>query len=174
MNPNATNGQPTGNCVILRREPIKHSLGMLFCLSGILVMVPAAQKHGHANHYQFFVDVLVIAALALGLIVFCAVFLPSRMKLCVSDTGFAFAIAFRSFHYRWQDAARFWKTALRARDAVGFDFSESYMLDFKRRKVSGDSARQLRLIPDTYGITAQELLDLLSRWHEKNTTIIPG
>ena len=106
----------------------------------------------------FFVLVALVGAAAL---------LPGAGGLTLDREGFAVTNLFRSYRARWQDTTGF--TAVRIPPA------HQKMVMYDDAKQSGRSLAQLNVaiagrgagLPDTYGLSADDLAHLMAQWRER-------
>jgi hypothetical protein len=158
------------NKVILEPNRFKFGVFALFCAFCVLVFCSEFVKQTHAfqvNYLAVGIGVFGLAFCVLGLIILISSTFSPHMNLTLSREGMKFGYAFRSVQYRWVDIADFWESKLRHRHAVGFNFSSEYLRDSNARYKNHDDRRICRLLPDTYGMSANELKAALIDWKNR-------
>jgi hypothetical protein len=96
--------------------------------------------------------------------------LPDRAYLLLAPEGFTFRALFKSRSYRWGEIERFDTFSHRGANMVVFTLSREGMLrltesgfgKFNKAISSGDDS-----LPDTYGMSADKLAELMNQWKEK-------
>ncbi|MES2695797.1 MAG: hypothetical protein V4773_20150 [Verrucomicrobiota bacterium] len=111
---------------------------------------------------------------ALGLPIFLIQMHPKASFLTVSEDGFKFSSLFRKTHCRWSDIAVFGTYTLRQNglpvgNFVGFDFVSEYQSSSKMRAASKAMVGFEGGLPDTYGLKAEDLSQLLASYHAEWT-----
>jgi hypothetical protein len=109
----------------------------------------------------------VLIFFALVAIVAAAAMLPGAGGLTLDRDGFEVTNLFRSYRARWQDTTGF--TAVRIHSA------HQKMVVYDDAKQSGRSLAQLNVaiagrgagLPDTYGLSADDLAQLMAQWRER-------
>lgn len=95
-----------------------------------------------------------------------ASFLPGAMSLKLSPQGFTVRNWFKDESFRWTDVKEFRLITYRylgfipVRRSVGFRFSETYKRNVLR-KIAGAIVSFDRILPDNFGMKAQQLVALL-------------
>jgi hypothetical protein len=107
---------------------------------------------------------------ALGTLIFLLQLHPKASYLTISEDGFECSVLFRKSRYRWSDISKFGTYTLRQKGLpvgtfVGLDFSAEYQLSPKARAVSKAMVGFEGGLPDTYGLRADELAQLLASYH---------
>lgn len=108
----------------------------------------------------------------LGLPVFLIQLLPGSAYLTVDKEGFEFCSLFRKHRLKWSDIAEFGTYTLRQQGLavstmVGFNFAPEYARASKARAFSRALAGFEGGLPDTYGLPAGELAEILSDLHRQ-------
>jgi hypothetical protein len=113
----------------------------------------------------------VLAFFGLVAVTAAASLLPGAGKLTLDASGFEVVNLFRRFRSRWQDVGNFQPIVLprTSQKFVGYDTG-----DFAGRPVAGAVARfnvrisgRAGMLPDTYGLSADDLATLMTRWRER-------
>jgi hypothetical protein len=109
-------------------------------------------------------------ALAAGLIVFASwVLTAPRMRLRLSPSGFAYGTARRRYFFQWSDVAYFTVREFATYRHVFFVFAPGYRGDERLRAINQDFGGFDRFLPDTYGMRAEALADVLEAWRLRHT-----
>lgn len=99
----------------------------------------------------------------LGLLVFAVQLLPKSSYLHLAQDGFTFAALFGSQTVRWRDVESFSVVRIGHNDMVAWDFAPHYKRQPRGRAVSRGIAGVEAALPDTYGMKAQALANLMNR-----------
>jgi len=108
----------------------------------------------------------------LGIPVFLVQLLPNASFLTVTEEGIEFCSLFRRHKIRWSDISEFGVTTVRQQGLpvnkmVGFNYSPTYQRAAKARSVAKALAGFEGALPDTYGMRAENLAQLLTEYHRK-------
>jgi hypothetical protein len=104
----------------------------------------------------------------------CLVYIPGAAFLKLDQEGFTACYWFRETRYRWSDIAEFKVITYRYggiipyRRRVGFRYTETSGKRNLAVRIVGALARFDQALPDSYGMKAMELAQLLSRWRLGN------
>jgi len=99
-------------------------------------------------------------------VVFCVNLLPNSSYLHVTREGFKLCSMFRSRLVRWPDVGRFGVTRIGMRKMVGWDPLHTVSkLGSANQAICGYAFA----LPDTYGLKAEELAELLNRIRDSCT-----
>ncbi len=114
---------------------------------------------------------LVFGFFALCLMVFCVWMLfPNANYLRLTQDGFEMRAMFRSHFYRWRDVAAFEPVRIYGGKYVSIIFAPTYLAAPIGRDVSAALTGIQGMLPDTYGMTAEALADLLNDWRVRYRT----
>lgn len=105
---------------------------------------------------------LCVGLFGLGIPVFLAQLLPGRSYLELTKNGFTVASPFRRTTIKWQDVAGFAVATISRNQMVGWRFSKAYAGQATSRKLSGALTGVEGVLPDTYGMKAEELAGLMN------------
>jgi hypothetical protein len=113
---------------------------------------------------------LAVVFFGLGVPIFIIQLFPNSSFLTVSDEGIEFCSLFRKSKLKWSDIAEFGVFSIRnhgltVRKIIGINFSATYTLASKGRAVAKALSGFEGALPDTYGLQAEELVELLSMYH---------
>jgi hypothetical protein len=92
-----------------------------------------------------------------------------RTRLHLSAAGFAYGTMRRRYFFRWADVTQFWTTDFAARRWVVFAFVPGYSGDERVRRINQKFRGFDRFLPDTYGLRAAALADLMEEWRLRHT-----
>jgi hypothetical protein len=106
----------------------------------------------------------VSSASGLGVVVFILLMLPKSSYLLLKEDGFSVCSLYRTSSLKWSDKEEFGVTTIIGPRIVGFNFSSTYNRQQKVRKISKNMAGYEGALPDTYGMPAKELAELLNNW----------
>jgi hypothetical protein len=107
----------------------------------------------------------------------CLVYIPGGAFLKLDQAGFTVCYWFKETRYRWGDIAAFkvithrYMGIIPYRRRIGLQYTESSGKRNLVVRIAGALARFDQALPDTYGLKAKELAQLLDRWRLAN--VIP-
>jgi len=106
---------------------------------------------------------------ALCVLIFVIKLLPGSTFLRLTIDGFEVRVLFRSTFYRWGDVQDFqvvvqYKHGIPIRTSVGFNFADTYTHAVKARALVKALIGCEGQLPDTYGMEAQKLTELMTQW----------
>lgn len=110
----------------------------------------------------------------LALFGFCAVIsllfllFPSISCLQLSADGFSVRSLFRRHFTRWRDVSNFGVADISMNPMVVYNYAPTYTGHKLGRMVAVDLSGWEAALPDTYGMDAQALADLLSEWKRRS------
>lgn len=109
---------------------------------------------------------------AIGAVVGALQLIPGSCALIATKEGLTIVNLFRKSTIAWEDIDRFYVVALSARGftvhrMVGFDFAPSCDRARRGRALASTIAGCEGALPDTYGLSAEQLADLLDRYLAK-------
>jgi hypothetical protein len=105
---------------------------------------------------------------SLGIPVAIAQLLPGGAYLKIAEEGFTYVTLFRPHTTAWRDVERFFVVTIKQtglspiRTMVGFDYAPHYARAQFARNISSSLAQCEGGLPDTYGLKAEQLVDLLN------------
>jgi len=147
--------------------PKKTKILMLFavCLAfvaGSILMIRQGEKMGW----------LCAGFFGLGIPVSLLQLWPNSSFLKVTEEGLEICSLFRRQTIRWCDVSEFGVTTMRQHGLpvnrmVGFNYAAGYQRAAKTRSVARALAGFEGMLPDTYGMAAEELAQLLGDYHRK-------
>ena len=148
---------PEDNRLLLRPSK-KGSLGLLLICSAFVAlgvwMVSKGELIGWFASCFF----------GLGVIVAIVQLLPNASHLHLTESGLEVRTLYRSWSVSWKDVAFFATASIGHNRMVVFNYSDHYdrakMMRGFARKIAGYEGA----LPDTYGMKAEELADMLNSW----------
>lgn len=96
-------------------------------------------------------------------VVFAVQLIPNSTYLRLEPAGFTFASMFRAHFVPWDGVQQFSLTQVGTQRMVGWTFTPSYAAHATGRRVSRALSGLEAGLPDTYGLTAEALVELLER-----------
>ena len=146
--------------VVLRPSRTKLLLLLVVCLAFVaagLVMVRDGEKMGYVCSALF----------GLGGMVFVVNLHPSAAYLRLEETGFTFCNLFRTHTMLWRDVQNFgvWKN--RGNRMVTWNFVASYSGGDRARSITRAFSGFDAGLPDTYGLKATELADVMETFRSR-------
>ena len=147
------------NTLTLRTKPIKMLLyllgSLLFVVIGVLLL------------RDTFVGWLGIGFFGLCSIVFALLLLPNASYLELTPEGFTIRSLFRSHSYSWTEIETFAVGYASRMKTVVFNLSPFYENQHTLRKTNKKLFGFEACLPDTYGMSAEELADLMNTWKRR-------
>jgi len=89
--------------------------------------------------------------------------LPNSSYLTLTDRGFEFASLYRKHFVSWSDVDSFIPIKIQHNRMVGWNYSPGFSKSQRLRRVNTALAGTEAALPDTYGMSAEELADLMNR-----------
>jgi hypothetical protein len=107
--------------------------------------------------------------------VFAANLLPQASYLKLTRDGFEFVTLFRHQQLRWADVSGFRAARVAGRKMVLMDLNNDALMQTATAKrlaaVSLAIAGAAAALPDTYGMTAEALAEVLNDWHRRHQSL---
>ncbi len=159
---------------ILRLTPSRRKwilLGVIFILFalGFTLMVAYTPEQDPPDDSALIIGGMVVFFL-LGAILSFMMLSPDRNHLLLTPTDFTVHTLLKSRRFRWEEIEEFHTLSVKGTTMVIYSLSPQGRLRFTEsvwRKLSraliGDEER----LPDTYGMSAQALADLMNQWKRK-------
>jgi len=94
-------------------------------------------------------------------------FFPKSSFLTVREDGIEFCALFRTHKIPWSDISEFGVCRVPGARMVGFNYSPEYQRASKARALAKALTGCEGALPETYGFSADELLQLLSAYHQE-------
>jgi hypothetical protein len=124
-----------------------------FVVSGVF-MVRAADPIGWA----------VVLLFGAGVVVFCLTLLPGSAYLRLDPAGFTVCTLYRAHSTRWFEVESFNVARIGSRKMVVFNFSDLHPGQEFVRKLSSAVSGYEAALPETYGLSAEELAAIMNDW----------
>jgi hypothetical protein len=102
----------------------------------------------------------------LGSIVMGIQMVPGASWLDLDDAGFTFCSLFRTHRCMWTDIQEFGIITIKRKKMVAFNFPPGFDKSRIGRKVSHTLVGYEGALPDTYGLKAKELAELMMRYKQ--------
>lgn len=150
----------------LKPSPWRHI--MLVALSGIFVVLGLLIAKDHSILGWF-----TVAFFGLGVLVEIVTLVPGSSYLELSSSGITVRTLYRTWHVNWSDVSDFFVSRVGGRDMVCWNYSSSYSASLRGRKISRSLAGVEAGLPDTFGLSATELANLLNQWRMEHTGCAP-
>jgi hypothetical protein len=96
--------------------------------------------------------------------------LPNSSYLTLTERGFEFASLYRKTFVHWADVDSFRMYNVQVRKMVGWNYSPGYSRAKRLRRVNTSIAGVEAGLPDTYGMSAQDLADLMNQLKDTDAT----
>lgn len=147
--------------VTLYRSRSKWWLVLLACAAFVAIGYGMISTHASGGW-------LVLVFFSIGAIVAAISLLPGMGSLTLDGTGFTIVVLFRRRQQlRWQDAKDF--------ESVVIPFTTQKTVAFDVRSLAGRALAKLSVVisghdgalPDTYGLSADDLARLMAQWREQ-------
>jgi len=103
----------------------------------------------------------------LGIPVFLLQLFPKSSFLTVREEGIEFCALFRTHKVGWSDISEFGVCRVPGARMVGFNYSPEYQQASKARALAKALTGCEGALPETYGFSADDLLQLLSAYHQE-------
>lgn len=94
--------------------------------------------------------------------------LPGANSLTLTPSGFIMKSLFRSHFIAWEAVQSFQLGKLAGEDAVYFNYHAHHRLQLKAKQFNHLITGNEAALPDTYGLTAENLRSLLEAWKMKS------
>ena len=110
-----------------------------------------------------------IAFFGMGVLVILLTLLPGSSYLELRPGGIELSSLYRKWFVRWSDVQEFFPTRVATKQMVCWNYTPGYAAQARGRRLSMGLAGVEAGLPDTYGLSAQELSALLNEWRAKHT-----
>lgn len=138
-------------------HPNRTKMALLFLVCAAFVVIPVWMvRDGQSMGY------LTGVFFALGLPVFAVQLLPNATYLQLRSDGFTFCSLFRAHTFQWRQVQTFAAIHVGVNPMVAWNFTADYVASGGMRRASKAFSGYEAALPDTYGMKAQELADLLN------------
>ena len=141
----------------IRKPLIQCMTSALFFTGGLWMVLEYAPK-------GWFVTIFFGIALLFSLLQL----LPGANSLTLTKSGFTIKSLFRRHFIAWEDVQSFQLGKLAGEVAVCFNYHAHHMRQHKAKQFNRLLTGNEAALPDTYGLTAENLLSLLEAWKMKS------
>ena len=158
----------------LRPSPWKWALiGLVFLALAVgMALLYAASPPQQPPDDSLLVVGALVAFFGAGALASLWMLLPNSAYLLLTTTGFTVRTLFKQKDYRWAEVEDFGATILRGKPWVVFTLSREGKVNLPEtslrglnKAVSGGDDN----LPDTYGMSAEELAELMNQWKKRST-----
>jgi len=145
--------------------------GALFILlaAGFALMYATTPRRDPPDDSLLIVGCLVVFFLA-GAILSFLMLSPDRNHLLLTAKGFTVRSMLKSQTFRWEEVEEFQTMSVKAATMVVYSLSTQGKLRFTEsmwRKLNKALSGGEESLPDTYGMSAEALADLMNQWKKK-------
>jgi hypothetical protein len=109
---------------------------------------------------------LVLLFFGASTIVFCVLLIPGSAYLKLRPASFTVCSLFRTSTTRWDAVDRFETGHVGLRKLVVFNYSDSFRRYELARKISSTISGHEGALPETYGLSTEELAALMNEWRQ--------
>jgi hypothetical protein len=143
--------------LILKPGKIKSVLFILISITFIVLGITLLEKN-------MFIAVLNIVFFGICLLIFLINFVPNASYLKIDERGIEMKTLFRTTFIPWQAVSGFKTKYILVNKMVTFDIDEKLLENSKMKSKTG-------AFPDTYGMSAKNLAELLNEYKAKFATV---
>lgn len=147
----------------LKTSPWRH-LGLLV-ISLVFVAIGILMVRDGEGIGWFVLGFFGLCALA-----FAVQMLPGASRLRLDRDGFTVTSLFRSSTVRWSEVSRFFVAQVGGRAMVCWDYAGAVPRSTASRRLSRTLAGVEAGLPDTYGLNAEALAELLEDWRQRHAS----
>jgi hypothetical protein len=98
--------------------------------------------------------------------------LPNSSYLTLTEQGFLFASLFRKHFVAWSSVQTFVPVRIQSNSMVGWIYSSEFRGSTRLRRASTAIAGVEAALPDTYGMPAEQLADLMNQLRDVHTRAV--
>jgi hypothetical protein len=98
--------------------------------------------------------------------------LPNSSYLTLTEQGFLFASLFRKHFVAWSSVQSFVPVKIQFNSMVGWNYSSEFQESRRLRRVNTALAGVEAALPDTYGMSAEKLADLMNQLRDIHTRTV--
>jgi hypothetical protein len=99
--------------------------------------------------------------------------LPGASELVLDSEGFSIKALFRTQRYRWADVTGFTVGKIGLNKMVMFNLTDEFKAQSEAEKAAGEFMKNINgheaALPANYGMSPEDLSQLLNRWHERRS-----
>ena len=151
--------------VLLRASRKKHLLFLLVSIAFVAIGVMMVRDGEPMGYFcgGFF---------ALGAIVFVINMLPNASYLRLDEESFTFCSLFRAHTVPWAAIQEFGLVTIRFKRMVAWNFVEGYVTNMRLQDLSRAISGFDAALPDTYGLSANDLVEKMAALHDRYTAAV--
>ncbi|MBO9514267.1 MAG: hypothetical protein J7549_09130 [Variovorax sp.] len=101
-------------------------------------------------------------------LVFAAYLVPGGNHLRLGAEGFTVRSLFRDWHVAWPDTSEFFVARISGNKSVCWNYSSTYSKYTRSRIIARGLTGAEASLPDTYGLSADDLAQLLNQWRARH------
>jgi hypothetical protein len=98
--------------------------------------------------------------------------LPNSSYLTLTEQGFLFTSLFRKHFVAWSNVQSFVPVKIQFNRLVGWNYSSKYLESRRLRSVNTAIAGVEAALPDTYGMPAEQLAELMNQLRNRHTKAV--
>lgn len=135
-------------------------ISILFVILGIFLI--------ENNSFQRWLGIIFFG---ICMIVFLIQLIPNSSYLKLTKNGFEIRNLFKSNYTKWSDVETFKTGYIRHSEMVMFDFSKEHNKHNIGKKIAKFLASNEGALPNTYGMKATELAELMNKWKSESNNL---
>ncbi|WP_299768469.1 STM3941 family protein [uncultured Dokdonia sp.] len=132
-------------------------ISILFVLGGYLML-----------EEKFFIGIITIIFFGLGIIIFTIQLFPNTSYLKLTKEGFEMRTLFKSNFTKWSDVKEFSTDYIGPNKMVMLNYNEEHTKYKNGKKIAKILSGSEGALPDTYGMSAKALTQLMNEWKAKH------
>ena len=140
---------------------------VILCLASGLFFTGGVWMVQDGEPKGWFVAIFFGAALLISLLLL----VPGANSLTLTASGFIVKSLFRSHFVAWEDIRSFQPGVLAGHETVFFNFNAQHRQHRNAKQLSRWLSGSEAALPDTYGLTAEALLETLEAWRMKEPSL---
>lgn len=117
---------------------------------------------------------LTVVFFGLGALVALVALVPGSSYLELSPSGISVRTLYRTWQVNWSDVSGFFVSRIGGRTLVCWNYTSGYSAARRGRDISRNWAGVEASLPGKYGLSAEELVDLLNRWRVEHAGTRPN
>ena len=110
---------------------------------------------------------LCLGFFGLGVVLGLATLIPGASYLELREDGFEFSSIYRKWFLRWSDVQEFFPQRIATNAMVCWNYAPGHVAPSLGRKLSAGLTGVEAGLPDTYGMAAPELAELMNQWRRR-------
>lgn len=152
-----------------RRKWIALSVLFILLAGGFALMYAYTPRRDPPDDSLIIVGCLVVVFLA-GAVLSFLMLSPERNYLLLTPTGFKAQTLFKSSNFRWEEVQEFHTMSVKGTTKIVYGLSPHGKLRFTEnawRKLNKALSGGEESLPDTYGMSAEALVDFMNQWKKR-------